>query len=96
MEEVFLKLRIEIDPNADPKPTLDDIIAGVRQLLTVGAEGSGDMPFGVRDVTPLQETQSPSNYFLPKSNQNRKADLRSFALVNVSRKRFTSIPRPWW
>jgi hypothetical protein len=53
LEEILLKLRIEIDPNANPKPTVNDIITGVKQLLTVGAEGSGDMPFGVRDVTPL-------------------------------------------
>ncbi|HYB04036.1 MAG TPA: hypothetical protein VED17_06220 [Nitrososphaerales archaeon] len=53
MEKVYLKLRIELDPNANPKPSVDDIIAGVKQLLTVGAEGSGDMPFGVRDGTSL-------------------------------------------
>jgi hypothetical protein len=53
MQEIFLKLRIEVDPNADPKPTVEEIIAGVKELLTVGAEGSGDLSFGIRDVTAL-------------------------------------------
>jgi hypothetical protein len=54
LEEIYLKLRIELDPNVNPKPTMDDIIAGVKELLTVGEEGIGkETPFGVRDVTPL-------------------------------------------
>jgi hypothetical protein len=54
MAEIFLKLRIEIDPEADPTPTSDDVIKGVKELLTVGMEGVGSVPFGVRDVTLLQ------------------------------------------
>ena len=53
-KEIFLKLRIEVDPNADPQPTVDDIIANVKELLSVGEEGIGrETPFGIRDVTPL-------------------------------------------
>lgn len=54
MKEMFLKLRIEIDSDADPAPTSDDVIKGVKELLTVGMEGVGSVPFGVRDVTLLQ------------------------------------------
>lgn len=54
MKEMFLKLRIEIDSDADPAPTSDDVIKGVKELLTVGMEGVGSVPFGVRDVTILQ------------------------------------------
>ena len=54
MKEVLLKLRVEIDPDADPAPTADDVIKGVKELLTVGMEGVGSVPFGVRDVTLLE------------------------------------------
>jgi hypothetical protein len=53
MQEIFLKLRIEVDPEADPAPSPDDIIKGVKELLTVGMEGAGSVPFGVREVTLL-------------------------------------------
>jgi hypothetical protein len=53
MQEIFLKVRVEIDPNADPIPTTDEVIKGVKELLTVGMEGIGSVPFGVRDVTLL-------------------------------------------
>ncbi len=53
MQEIFLKLRIEVDPEADPAPSPDDIIKGVKELLTVGMEGAGNIPFGVREVTLL-------------------------------------------
>lgn len=51
MKEIFLKLRVEVDPDADPAPTSDDVIKGVKELLTIGMEGIGEVPFGVRDVT---------------------------------------------
>lgn len=54
MKEILLKLRIEVDPEANPAPTPDDVIKGVKELLTVGMEGSGSVPFGVRDVTLLE------------------------------------------
>jgi hypothetical protein len=54
VKEIFLKLRVEVDTDADPAPTTDDVIRGVKELLTVGMEGSGDVPFGVRDVTLLE------------------------------------------
>jgi hypothetical protein len=53
MKEMFLKLRIEIDDEADPSPSPDDVIKGVKELLSVGMEGVGSVPFGVRDVTLL-------------------------------------------
>lgn len=51
---MYLKIRIEIDPEADPAPTSDDVINGVKELITAGLEGVGSVPFGVRDVTLLQ------------------------------------------
>ena len=54
MKEILLKLRVEVDPEADPVPSTDDVIKGVKELLTVGMEGSGSVPFGVRDVTLLE------------------------------------------
>ena len=53
MQEIFLKLRVEVDPEANPVPTVDDVIKGVKELLTVGMEGTGSVPFGVREVTLL-------------------------------------------
>jgi hypothetical protein len=54
MEELYLKLRIELDSNADPKPTIDEIIASVKELLTIGEEGIGkETSFGIREVTKL-------------------------------------------
>ncbi len=53
MKEIFLKLKVEVDPQADPTPTNDDVIKGVKELLTIGMEGIGSVPFGVRDVTLL-------------------------------------------
>ena len=55
MKEVFLKLRIELDPEVDPAPSADDVIKGVKELLSVGLEGVGSVPFGVRDVTLLDK-----------------------------------------
>jgi hypothetical protein len=55
LKEMFLKLRIELDPEAEPAPTADDVIKGVKELLTVGMEGVGSVPFGVRDVTILDK-----------------------------------------
>jgi hypothetical protein len=54
MKEMFLKLRIEIDPDANPEPSSDDVVKAVKELLTVGMEGTGGVPFGVRDVTLLE------------------------------------------
>ncbi len=51
LKEIFLKLRVEVDPEADPAPTADEVISSVKQLLTIGMEGIGSVPFGVRDVT---------------------------------------------
>ncbi|MHB8566421.1 MAG: hypothetical protein ACYC7D_08700 [Nitrososphaerales archaeon] len=53
MKEILLKLRVEVDPEANPAPTADDVIKGVKELLTIGMEGIGSVPFGVRDVTLL-------------------------------------------
>ncbi len=61
MQEIFLKLRIEVDPEADPAPTADDVIKGVKELLTVGMEGVGSVPFGVRDVTLLDGSQTATS-----------------------------------
>jgi hypothetical protein len=36
MKEIMLKLRIEVDPEADPVPSTDDVIKAVNELLTVG------------------------------------------------------------
>lgn len=54
MKEIFLKLRVEVDPEADPAPTADDVIKSVKELLTIGMEGIGSVPFGVRDVMLLE------------------------------------------
>lgn len=53
MQEIFLKLRVEVDPEAEPVPTTDDVIKGVEELLSIGMEGIGNVPFGVREVTLL-------------------------------------------
>jgi hypothetical protein len=58
MKEIFLKLRVEVDPGADPEPSTDDVIKSVKELLTIGMEGIGSVPFGVRDVTLLDGQQS--------------------------------------
>ena len=57
LKEIFLKLRVELDPEADPTPSADDVIKGVKELLTVGMEGVGSVPFGIRDVTLLDQKQ---------------------------------------
>jgi len=54
MKEIFLKLRVELDQEADPSPTSDDVIKSVKELLTIGMEGIGSVPFGIRDVTLLE------------------------------------------
>jgi hypothetical protein len=51
--EVFLKLRVELDHEAQPTLTADDVIKGVKELLSIGMEGTGSVPFGVREVTLL-------------------------------------------
>ena len=53
MKEIFLKLRVELDPEAKPTPTADEVIKGVKELLSIGLEGIGSVPFGVREVTLL-------------------------------------------
>jgi len=53
LKEIFLKLRVEVDPDADPAPSAEDVIKGVKELLSVGMEGVGSVPFGIRDVTLL-------------------------------------------
>ena len=53
MEELYLKLRIELDLNANPRPTIDEICE-VKRLLSIGEEGSGkETSFGIREVTLL-------------------------------------------
>ncbi len=53
MQEIFLKLRVELDPEAQPAPTADDVIEGVKELLSIGMQGIGSVPFGVREVSLL-------------------------------------------
>ena len=58
MKEILLKLRVEVDPEADPAPSTDDVIKGVKELLTIGMEGIGSVPFGIRDVTLMDSQQT--------------------------------------
>jgi hypothetical protein len=54
MEELYLKLRIELDPNANPHPAIDETCDEVKRLLSIGEEGSGkETSFGIREVTLL-------------------------------------------
>jgi hypothetical protein len=58
LKEIFLKLRVEVDPEANPAPTANDVIKGVKELLDIGMEGIGSVPFGIRDVTLLDGSLS--------------------------------------
>jgi hypothetical protein len=58
LKEILLKIRVELDSEANPPPSADDVIKGVKELLDIGMEGIGSVPFGIRDVTLLDGSSS--------------------------------------